>query len=189
MAGQGSRCSNDAVSVARDSARKFRLNFGRISKTFSLSFFYSPLLNPRAHDETTEGGTVYNHVGRGGKSGRERERKKRRREKKRETSKSSEIACFLIYNQAGPGLNNLRCFLHGRIHPPPPNEQVGGDVTPRKDSIEGSEHFYPYFSRFSRSPLSRVRREGKNYYLVNGTIDSDYSWASSIPDTGRYWLH
>lgn len=104
MAGQGSRCSNDAVSVARDSARKFRLNFGRISKTFSLSlfyslsFFYSPLLNPRAHDETTEGGTVYNHVGRGGKSGREREGKKRRREKKRETSKSSEIACFLIYN-------------------------------------------------------------------------------------------
>ena len=75
------------------------------------------------------------------------------------------------------------------VAPPPPNEQVGGDVTPRKDSIEGSEHFYPYFSRFSRSPLSRVRREGKNYYLVNGTIDSDYSWASSIPDTGRYWLH
>lgn len=92
MAGQGSRCSNDAVSVARDSARKFRLNFGRISKTFPLSlslFFYSPPLNPRAHDETTEGGTVYNRVAREEKvEEKERERKREGRRSGKQPSRA-----------------------------------------------------------------------------------------------------
>lgn len=106
MAGQGSRCSNDAVSVARDSARKFRLNFGRISKTFSLSlfyslsFFYSPLLNPRAHDETTEGGTVYNHVGRGRKKWK---RKRGKEKEKGEEARNSQVErdCLLSNLQLG----------------------------------------------------------------------------------------
>lgn len=88
MAGQGSRCSNDAVSVARDSARKFRLNFGRISKTFplSLSFF---IALPRAHDETTEGGTVYNRVVREEKvEEKERERKREGRRSGKQPSRA-----------------------------------------------------------------------------------------------------
>lgn len=101
MAGQGSRCSNDAVSVARDSARKFRLNFGRISKTFSLSFFYSPLLNPRAHDETTEGGTVYNHVERG--RWKKWKRKRGKEKEKGEEARNSQVErdCLLSNLQLG----------------------------------------------------------------------------------------
>lgn len=71
------------------------VSFGLISAGFlrpalSLSlFFYSPPLNPRAHDETTEGGTVYNRVVREEKvEEKERERKREGRRSGKQPSRA-----------------------------------------------------------------------------------------------------